>query len=192
MRKMEEAAVSEIKPNIKKAFILNILVVSGIVVMVIALLIYLNSIVGLDVFMEAFKELGLEVSASLLLAYSIFLILFVTALLLILNYIVLGKSSYTLYRDKMVYTKSLFIIQIRDKAVPYANVTKVSYDKKAFLGTARIILDLTGMKEKQVELDFIDDVEEVVKEIHNLIREYRSRYYAQYAQEYRMQNIMDQ
>ena len=187
-----EAPIAEIKPNIKKAFTLNLLIVGAIVILIIALLIYLNSVVGLDIFLDAFKEIGINISTASLLAYSIFIILFLTALLLISNYVTLGKVSYTLYPDKIFYNKSLFIAQITDKTIPYANITKISYEKKAFLNTAKIILELTGMKESKVELDFIDDADAVVRKIQELIREYRAKYYAQYSQDYRYQSIMDQ
>jgi len=186
-----EAPLAEIKPNIKKAFILNILIIGAVVILIIALLIYLNIIVGLDIFLDVFNEFGYNVSSASLLSYSIFFILFLTTLLLISNYVILGKISYTLYPDKIVYNKSLFIMRISDKTIPYANIAKISYEEKPFLNTAKVVVELTGMKEPKVELDFIDDAAEVVRKIQDLIREYRSKYYAQYSQDYRYQNIMD-
>jgi len=186
-----EAPIAEIKPNIKKAFILNILIVGGGVILIIALLIYLNSIVGLDIFLDTFAELGIFISPTAVLFYFIGFILFITAFLLILNYVALGKTGYTIYPDKIVYSRSLFIMQISDKTVPYANIAKITYERKPFLNTAKIIVDLTGMKENKVELNFIDDAEEVAKKLQELVREYRSKYYARYSQEYRYQNIMD-
>lgn len=186
-----EAAIAEIKPNIKKAFILNIMIIGVAVILIIAMLIFLNSVVGLDVFLDSFKELGINISTAVLLSYSIFSILFITGLLLILNYVTLGKIRYTLYQDKITYSKSLFIMQISDKTIPYANIAKITYKNKPFLNTAKIILELTGMKESKIELDFIDDAEEVVGKIQELIKDYRANYYAQYSQNYRFQNIID-
>lgn len=186
-----EAPIAEIKPNIKKAFLSNILLVFVIVALIIGTLIYLNSVVGLDIFLDSFKEIGVVISPSSLLFWFISLILFFTILSLILNYIALGKITYTFYPDKMVYGRSFFIMQLSDKTIPYANIAKVSYESKSFLNTAKVGLDLTGMKESKIEIDFIDDAQEVVKRIQELIANYRANYYAKYAQDYRYQNIMD-
>lgn len=187
-----EAPLAEIKPNIKKAFIRNILIVGGIVFLVIIVLLCLNSVVGLSIFLDVIGVLGIVISPLAVLAYFIFFVLFFTALSLILNYVTLGKIGYTLYQDKMVYSESFFIVHISDKVIPYANITKISYEKKPFLNTAKIILDLTGMKQDKVTLNFIDEAEEVVSKLQELVREYRAKYYAKYSQEYRYQNIMEQ
>ncbi len=186
-----EAPIAAIKPNIKKALISNIIFVLGIVILIIGSLIYLNIIVGLDIFLDTFKGLGINISSSYLIFWFVFFVLFFTSLLLLLNYANLGKIEYTLYPNKIVYTKSFFIIHIKDKEVPYGNIPKITYEKKPFLNTSKIIIELTGMKEKKIELDFIDTPEEVVRKIQELIKDYRAKYYAQYTQDYRYQNIMD-
>lgn len=186
-----EVPIAEIKPNIKKAFILNILIVGIVVILIIALLIYINSIVGLGIFLDLFREFEIIISPAILLAYSIFIILFFTVVSLVLNYVTLGKISYTLYPNKMVYSKSFFIMKISDKTIPYANIAKISYEKRPFLNTAKVIIELTGMREDKVKIDFMDDAAAVVRKLQELVREYKSKYYAQYSQEYRYQNIMD-
>lgn len=186
-----EAPIAEIKPNIKKAFIANLLFVFSIVALVISTLIYLNAVVGLNVFIESFKEIGIIISPSSLLFWFIVLILFFTALLLILNYISLGKISYTIYPDKINYSRSFLIMQISDKTIPYANIAKVFYENKSFLKTSKVVLELTGMKESKVEIDYIDDAQELIRKIQELVSNYRANYYAKYSQDYRYQNIMD-
>lgn len=186
-----EAPLAEIKPNIKKAFISNILVVCGIVALIIVLLVYINNIVGLSIFLDVLRLFGIVISPLVVLAYSIFFVLFFTALLLILNYVTLGKISYTLYPDKVVYSKSFFIMSISGKAIPYANITKISYEKKPFLNTAKVILDLTSMQQDKVTLDFIDNAEELVSKLQELVSDYKAKYYARYTEEYRYQHIID-
>lgn len=186
-----EAAIAEIKPNITKAFISNLISVGVIVVLIIGVLVFLNEVVGLEIFLEAFGELGVTISAASLLYWSISLILFFTLLLLILNYINLGKVSYTLYPDKIVYSKIFFMTQLSEKIIPYPNITKITYEDKSLLKTSKIILELTGVKKSRMELDFIDNAEEIVKQIHDLITKYRANYYAKYSQDYRFQHIID-
>ncbi len=186
-----EAAAAEIKPNIKKAFVLNILVIGGIVALVIASSIYIHTIVGLGIFLDAFRELGIIISPTRMLSSFIGFVFFLTGILLILNYVALGKITYTLYPDKLEYSRNLFILELSSKTIPYANVAKVYYESKAFLNSAKVILELTGMKESKVEMDFIDNAQEVVQEIQRLIANYKADYYARYSQDYRYQNIMD-
>jgi len=185
-----QTPISEIKPSIKKAFISNILFVSVIVVLIIGTLIYLNSIVGLDIFIDTFREVGIEISSASLLFWFIVIILFVTGLLLILNYVNLGKVSYILYPDKLVYTKSS-LIQHKEQEVPYANIAKITSEKKSFLKPAEVTIELTGMKESKVAIKFLENPEEIVMKIQELVRQYRANYYAKYSQDYRYQNIMD-
>ncbi|MBW2989523.1 hypothetical protein KY358_04360 [Candidatus Woesearchaeota archaeon] len=187
---MEKAPLAEIRPNIKKAFTFNLLIVGGILALVISLLLYLHNAVGLGLFLDVFWQFGIEISPLAFLAYAIFIVLFITAFLLFLNYMTLGKTRYIFYRDRILYTMSFFVMQVTEKKIPYANITKVSYEEIPFFNSAKIIFDLTGMKERSVSFKFIDNPEEIVRNIHYLMTEYRSKYYAQYAQEYRMQNIM--
>ena len=189
---MEDAPIAEIRPNVKKAFISNIFFVSLIVALIIGTLIYLNSLVGLSIFLDTFKDFGIIISPSVLLFWFIMIIIVFTALLLIMDYINLGKITYTLYPDRINYGRSLFIMQLSDKVIPYANIAKISFGEMTFLKTAKVRLDLTGMKGSSIDIDYIDNPQEVVEEIHRLVGEYKSKYYARYSQDYRYQNIMDE
>ncbi|MBU0628679.1 MAG: hypothetical protein KKC75_05785 [Nanoarchaeota archaeon] len=185
-----EAALAEIRPNVKKAFISNLVFVGITVTLIIGIVLYLNSIVGLDVFLDTFREFGIEVSASSIIRWFIFFVILFTVLLLIKNYASLGKVAYTLYPDKLVYSKSLLIFQVSAKEIPYQNIAKISYEKKSTLSAGKIVIDLTGIKETKMELEFIDNPEEVMKQMQDAINKYRANYYAQYSQDYRFQNIM--
>lgn len=185
-----EAPIAEIRPDIKKAFISNIFHVLVVVVLIVGTLIYLNSIVGLDVFLDTFALFGINISTSAVVFWFILLTLLFTTILLILNYVNLGKLTYTLYPDKLEYGKSFFILQT-SKVIPYANIAKITYKDKSFLNTSKITIDLTGMKESKLELDFIDNAEEVVGKIQGLIQNYKANYYAKYSQDSRYQNIID-
>ncbi len=186
-----EAPVAEIKPNIKKAFISDIIVILVILVLIVGTLIYLNNVVGLGVFLDTFKEFGIEISTGALLGWSIFLLLFITTIILILDYVALGKSSYMLYLGKLVCTKNIFIIQLKEETIPYANIVKISFNKKSIVNTSELILELTGMKKDKVTIEFLDNAQQVAMQLQQLIRNYKSKYYAQYAQNYRYENIMD-
>ncbi len=185
-----EAPVAEIKPDIKKAFISDISVIVLVAGSIIFALIYLNSIVGLGMFIDTLKELGIRISGAALIGGSIFLLFFITAIILIMDYVALGKSGYILYPDKLLYTKNIFIIQLKEESIPYANIAKISFKKKSFLNTFDIILELTGLKKDQVKIGYIDDAQEVAAKLQQLIMEYKSRYYAEYTQNYRLKNIM--
>ena len=103
---METAPVAEIKPNIKEAFVLETVKVSIVLVLIIGSLLYLNNLVGLDIFIDTLRDFGVEISSSLLLTWFIIIVVVGTALLLIVTYSNLGKITYTLYPDKLVFNKS--------------------------------------------------------------------------------------
>lgn len=186
-----EAPIAEIQTNIKKAFISDIGVISLVVALIVGTLIYLNSVVGLGVFLDTFREFGIEISAAAVLGWSIFLLLFITTIILILDYVSLGKSRYLLYPDKLVYTKNMFIIQLKEQTIPYANIVKINLKKKSFVNALDLTLELTGLKEDKITIGFVDNAQQVVMMINQLIREYKARYYAQYTQNYSYQNIMN-
>ena len=186
-----EAPIAEIKPDIKKAFISNIFRVAVIIALIIGTLIYLNVIVGLDVFLDTFALFGINISTSTVVFWFILITILATTILLILNYVNLGKLTYTLYPDKLTYGKSFFIMQTSSKSIPYVNIAKITYEDKSFLNTSKITIELTGMKEPKLELDFIDNAAEVVRKIQELIQNYKANYYAQYSQKNKYQNIVD-
>lgn len=186
-----ESPIAEIKPNIKKAFISDIGVIAVVVALIAGTLIYLNNVVGLGVFLDTFKEFGIEISTAALLGWGIFLLLFITTIILILDYVALGKSSYVLYPDKLVYSKNIFIIQLSEQTIPYPNIVKIGFKKQSFLNTSKLTLELTSMKKDNITIEFLDNAQEVATMINKLISDYKSRYYAQYTQNYSYQNIMD-
>lgn len=187
---MEEAPIAIIKPNVKKQFILNLLFVFGVVSLIVVMIVYFETTVGFDVLFGSFEAIGVSLSPGRPITYAIFLTIIFGSIFLILNYLTLSKIHYTLYKDKLVYAKSMFFAHIPDLEIPFSNISKVTFQKKA-LNTGTITIELTGMKEPKVEMKFIDNPEEVVNRIHQLIQEYRARYYAKYTQEYKIQNIME-
>ena len=188
---MEDVAVAEIRSNVGKAFFLNLFFVGIIVVLIIGISIYLNTVVGLGIFLDGLKVIGVTISGKALLGYIVALTLLATVLILVLNYVNLGKMRVILYRNKLEYSKSLFVMQLSENEISFENIAKVSIEKKPFFNTSKIILGLNGLKQDKLEIDFIDDAEEVAAKIQELIKDYRARYYAQYTQNYRMQNIME-
>ena len=150
--------LSVIKPNIRKAFELNLLAIAGIIILAVLLLVFLNIMVGLDIFVDTFAMLGVRISVGAILANLTFLVFLTVGLLLTLNYIALGKITYTLHNDRIVYSQTFFIIHIHDKTLPYSNIAKMTYKRRPFIDTATINFELSGMKEKHMKMDFIDNV----------------------------------
>ena len=52
-------------------------------------------------------------------------------------------------------------------------------------------LELSGMKESKVELEFIDNVEQTVKYIQSIIQNFRNIQQAQFAEKYKIGKIFD-
>ncbi|MEA2036902.1 MAG: hypothetical protein U9O94_05300 [Nanoarchaeota archaeon] len=189
---MEEAPIAEIKPNVRNAFLSNFIVIAVIVALIILTLFYLNNVVGLDILVDTLEQFGIHITKAALLGGTIVLIIIGTAILMVMDYVAIGKSRYTLYKDRMVYSKNMFILQLKEEVIPYQNIVKITYQRKGILNSMDIILELTGLSIDKVEIAFVDNAKEVSEGILKLIGQYKSNYYAKFSQDYRYQNVMDQ
>lgn len=188
---MIEPPVSRIKPNITKAFIANLIFVAAIVILLISLIIYLNNLVGIDIFFDTFKEFGINITKTSVLFGMIGLVLLFTTLLLILNYVSLAKVTYTFYPDRIEYTRNFLIMQLSSKTIPLKNISKVFSSNKSLMKTGKVTLELSGLKDAKIDINYVDNPLQVVNLIQELIHRYKANYYAQYAQDYRFQTIVD-
>ena len=195
---MEEQALGELRPNIKKIFLLNMLKIGFAVGVIITAVAFLNYMIDIkEVYkgiQEGFSGIGIQFSPPsqtqiimwvtiALFGMGIFLMLF--------NYIALGKVRYIFYSNRLALYRSFLMIQVKEDMIPYSNIVKVSFEK-AFPNTGNIALELSGMEQKEIKLQFIDNAVQAVANIQRLIQNYKASYYAQYAQDQRLGNIVDQ
>jgi len=185
----------EVKPNLKKVFLMNIITVVSIALVILLLIIMFSRIVGTEFFQEVAGGFGFDVEIELwhVILWFILAIVIVTLVILVINYFSLSNVRYEFQPEKIVYYRSLFFVLLNSKGIPYANIAKINFDYEGFLNslfnTGKITIELTAMKEKEFKMEFIDNAEQVAKYIQKMIQDYRSRYYAQRTEEYKVDNI---
>ena len=195
---MESQALGELRPNITKDFLFNVLKAGTVVAIIIAASMFLNYMINLqDLYNNiqlGFSELGIKFSPpsqTEIMMWITFALFGIAIFILLFNYIALGKVRYVFYSDKLVMYTNFLMLQIKEVAIPYANIVKVSFEK-AFLNTSNITLELSGMKKKEIKLKFIDSAEQAVANIQSLLQNYKANYYAQYTRDQSLGNIVGQ
>ncbi len=176
-----------LKPNIKKVFIINLIkVMFALLILFIAY--YLIKTVGADIMRDFVEYFEISVEGPVLLWFFIGAV-FVLFLALILNYVSTAGEKYEFYPNKVVISKG------RTIEVAYDYVSRVSYDNVGFenslfnMGT--IIIEFSGIREKQAKLEFIDNFLEKTRKIHDLINGYRLKKQAIYSEKARISSILD-
>jgi len=184
--------IAEITPNAKKLCILSSIEIVIVSALIIGFIIYLDSIVNFDSLFQTFQQLGApKILASSFLSWFVIIAAVLTAAVLVLNYLALGKVRYVFYEDQLACYNNFLIMQISEIIIPYKNIIGVSVDKPNTVNNADITIEMTGMKKKSQILKFIDNAAEVAGEIQKILDNYRANYYAKYAQEYRLQQIAE-
>lgn len=190
--------IGELRPDIRKVFLFNVLKVGGISAALIAVIAGLNSMVDIGGIYSnlqlGFNELGIKlspISPSTVIMWATFGLFGITVFILLFNYIALGKIRYVFYNDRVVMHQSVFMIQVKEMTIPYSNIVKVSFEKSIF-NTGNITLELSGMDKKEAKLKFINYAQQAVANIQRLIQDYKASYYAQYAENQRLGNITGQ
>jgi len=178
--------LTTIKPNTKKVLLFNLSKIVIVLSVVVGTILYFNYIGTLTVFAEVLESFGITINTSMLLFWFILAIVIVALVILVFSYLSLRKAQYMFYDNKFV---------AGDKDIPYKNIVKINYDNEgignSILGTGTMNIELTGMKEDKIRLEFIDDVEKVTNYFQNLLKNFRARLYTQTNEQQRMGNILD-
>jgi len=191
----EKKKFQTLKPNIKKIFLKNVFKVISAVLLIIIFLFSVNYIFGSDVFLVPFESFDIEVNPTKAILYPIFTVLVITIFLLLSNYAVTRNVRYELYNNKLILYKNMILILTKPKEIPFQNIVKISYNTNdifdKIFNSGTIVLELSGMKESKVELEFIDNVEQTVKYIQSIIQNFRNIQQAQFAEKYKIGKIFD-
>lgn len=189
--------VPEIKPNIKKVFLMNVIKIVSVAAFISLLDILFVRIIGKDFFQDVLAGLNVTAEFSMwhFTLWSILAIVVIITVVLITNYFVLGNVRYEFYPDKIIHYKSMLFVLLKSKEIPYGNIARINFDYEGFLNslfnTGTITIELSAMKEKELKMEFIDNAEQVVRYIQGMIQNYKTRYYAQRTEGYRVDNIFN-
>jgi len=190
-----------LRPDTRKSFLFNVFKIVGAVALIIGIVFYINYVVDMSIFFDALKIIGININIAqkALLIQFIIAVIVITGLLLTLNYLSLNKERYVFYEDKLVYYKNFLLIMIHKTEIPYQNIIRVNFDNDIFdahveggmLAKGTINIELTGMEEKNIKLEFIDDTKTAVKNIQTLLTKYKTKAYARYIEKNKINNIVD-
>ncbi|MBI2140257.1 PH domain-containing protein [Candidatus Woesearchaeota archaeon] len=185
-----EGLVLELRPDIRKTFVSFGIILGIIIIGLTGMLLFLNSIVGLQVFLDVFSEFGIPVSGLSLVFWMYGVIAGSGGLIVLFDYMMLKHERYDFYTDRLIFTKAKGLGK-EEEELPYGNITSVTFAKQAFPKPDKVILHITGKPYDKVEMKNLDGPGEIVGKLQSILHEYRARYYAKYGHEYRMQNIME-
>lgn len=177
-----------LKPNISKVFIINL---SRVIFVLFILFIayYLIITVGADIMKDFVEYFNIDVGNAPVLLWFFIGAVFVLFLSLVLNYVSTARQKYEFYEDRLVFSKGKTV------EVAYDYVSRVSYDSAGFenqlFNTGTIIIEFSGIREKEVRLEFIDNFLDNTRKIHDLINRYRLKKQSEYAEKARMGSILD-
>src|SRR3989344_424189 len=115
--------------------------------------------------------------------------------LLLGNYLAARNLRYEFYQNKLIAYETAFLLFINSKEVPYQNIVRVSYNNDGIFNTifnsGTIVLELSGMKENNIRIEFIDDPQQIVQYMQKLIRESMYVQQAQFIENSKIDNIIN-
>jgi len=189
--------VPTIKPSIKKVFIYDIMKVLSAVFLLIALILFLNYFNAFDDLVPVFETLGMDfnINTTAVFVWFIGVALAIAAVLLTINYLILFNVRYEFYPDKIVKYKTAFFVLINSEDISYGNISRVSYDNSGLINwllrTGIVNIELTGIKRDSLKMEFMDNPQNVIQYIQRCTTLYKSRNYAEHAENYKIGKIID-
>jgi len=186
--------IKTVRPNIKKVFLRNLLYVSGVAAGIILILVYLNMMVGLDVFMTVSEAFGINIDASSILPIAIFVFLGFAIVYLVINYLSVVNLRYEFYDNHLKLYEPVLGLFLTHRDISYKNIVKISYNYDGFVNklfkSGEITIDVTGMKDGFVKMEVIDDTEQLVGQLLKIVQDFNSIQQMQFQENYKIGNIM--
>lgn len=182
-------------PSVKKLFLQKLLTMAGAAVFLLIAAALIHWTVGLDVFLVPLESFGVIVKPASVLLAAVLAGSGVFLLVALASYLSAGTARFEFYEDRLLaYLPTAFLFTTETE-IPYAAIVKLSFNHdgvfNAMLDSGTIQLDLTGMKMPQIELPFIDQVEETAQYVQRLIDQSKMTKQAAFTEKYRIGGILD-
>jgi len=184
-----ENAIAEIKPNVHKLFLLNTIILVLALVVFIGILFYLKTIIPAGT-LSTIRDVGIHIPEINVFPILIGIVILFGIFITVSNYFSLGNIAYHFYKDKMICYKNVFIFKGKEIMIPYSNISRITYHDK-FPDTSDVILELSGLKDKEFKMEYIDNGQQTAVSIQNLLNNFKSRYYTAQAQNAKFENILN-
>ena len=180
---MEPAFI--IKPNVKKLCTINIIKVAAAVAIIAVVVTYSRYIFDFSMFKDLLDINQEDLPSTGRLAMNFIAAIVLTGLITFaLTYMSASKRQYLFYQDKLEIDDNFLIFNINKKEIPLTNVVSINPEKKgekAFFGLGKIVIQLTAMEEKSVELEDLDQPEYYVPYIQKLLDQIKEQMRSDYS-----------
>src|SRR3989339_299524 len=165
-----------LRPNIAKLFIISLLKFAGTALGIIIVIIVLHLFVGMEVFAESFgaigvalPELGIDVgvlpSAGAVITLLAGVAIVIFAAMGVYHYVLLTNLRYEFEDEQMKVYQTVAFLVLREQAIPYRNISRVSIAEDGvlapILSSGSLTLELSAMKQQQVRLRGLDNPQQL-------------------------------
>ncbi|TKJ17051.1 hypothetical protein CEE44_00765 [Candidatus Woesearchaeota archaeon B3_Woes] len=182
-----------LKPNATKVFFLNFLKVISIAIVLGGLFLILKYTIGFEMFLIPFEAFDVEVSIPSGLVYYFFGGTLGLALLLGgSNYLSFRGVRYNVYNDNITIMKGFVSSPM---VIPFQNIQRITPNKngifKSILNFGSVVFELSGLKEKEIKLNYVDKPNEIASYLQKLINKSAQLKQAKFSETYRLDKITD-
>ncbi|MFH1174443.1 MAG: hypothetical protein V1725_04875 [archaeon] len=180
-----------LEPNKGKILLGKIITLLAYYIIIAVLLIVLQLSVGLDVFKDIFTIFGITNPEQLLL-YALLGFGAIFLFISLITYALISGLRYDVLQDKIIHYK-LQLLFLVPTEIPYRNITRIILQDKGLeklLGSGSIILELTGMKQTSVELQFLDNRQQIATYLQETLDMYKAARQLQYAENEKIERIL--
>jgi len=193
---MEEQPIGEIKSNFRKKFFMYYLVLTIPLLLIGGSGYYIYEELDLESAIDAVNtglvELGSPpISIDPRFFFVVIAVIILAPIAMITKFVDIYSVRYIFYRDRVVRYGSIMFLQVAGQEVPYSHIHNVTVEESGLKGSGDIDLELSGEKKPHLVMISIDNVAGVVAHIQQIIRNYRASFYAQYAMDSNVDQILD-
>ncbi len=164
--------------NLSKAFVILLFITGGAVAFKFAGI--------LNIFAETFESFGLEISANKILFGIILAAGAVIIVMAAFKYITITSKKYMFYNNKL---------DDNGKDIPYKNILKINLNKSGIenkiLKTGSMSIELTGMEENKVTIDYVENIDQVSNYFQSMLRNFKVRLYSQISTQQKIGKTLD-
>jgi hypothetical protein len=174
-----------LKPNMVKVAVWLLLKVMVAALGIVAAVVGFNYVSN-GAALSLAEELGITINMTQLVLYGLAVFAVAAIVLLAISMVAVGSQS--------MHVSDTGIV-VDGRPLSFDNVARVTYKTSGLsdsvMRKGRLVFELTGVNRDSIDIDFIDRPEEVINQVQRAISTYRMKRYARFAQEERVEKIMD-
>jgi len=186
--------VRVVRPNLLKIFFRNMIIIIVAVLLFIGLLLYIQVQIGLDSFSAPLLELGFQIDAAQVIVYTILIIVFGSALLLLGNYLANKSVRYEFYDGKVKVYETQVLVIITSKVISFDNIIKINYVNNGLMNKildyGDISITLSGTGNSEQLLKYLDNVVANTEYFQQLLGKFNAMKQYRVVEEQKIQNIV--